>query len=410
MKRATLASAFRCATLVAVLALADVNARGQQAEWLYGIRSNNPPGGGAVERMDPTTAQVEAVWAFLMPITVTSVTSRTDRLLTTNLSTWPDSYVDFHPADASRVVWGSTGFNEWTGILSIERSPATGIVYLAGKWTLYSIDIATGLATTIGSFTGQSFPGDTIYSLAIDSSGVAYATGAPNLQSQNTLYRVDLSNANLTVIADVTVPGGHGEFKDLAFSSTGELWGCFWDIGWNPPTRGLYKIDLNNYSAVLVRQVAFYYLGLAFLPVTDESFYCSGKVNSLGCTPEISADGFPSPTASTGYSIRAADVRNQSMGALVCGISGRATTPFGGGTLCLVTPFRRTIPQSSSGSAPPASDCSGTWSLDFNTWMDQHTALPAGTVVQCQWLGRDGGFAPPNAWTLSNALEFVVRL
>jgi hypothetical protein len=32
----------------------------------------------------------------------------------------------------------------------------------------------------------------------------------------------------------------------------------------------------------------------------------------------------------------------------------------------------------------------------------------AGQQVDCQWMGRDGGFAPPDGVSLSNALEFVL--
>jgi hypothetical protein len=151
------------------------------------------------------------------------------------------------------------------------------------------------------------------------------------------------------------------------------------------------------------------YLGLAFLPKTTQVTYCSGKLNSAGCVPSITGTGFPSPSLSYGYTVSATDVRNQSVGTMAFGLNGPATIPFHGGTLCLAQPWRRTLVQSSGGNSAPFVDCSGAWQLDLNTWFSSTLLLPPSTVVQCQWIGRDPGFAAPLNWTLSNALEFVVR-
>ena len=91
------------------------------------------------------------------------------------------------------------------------------------------------------------------------------------------------------------------------------------------------------------------------------------------------------------------------------GAGGRAATPFAGGTTCVAPPRRTLAVQLSGGSAGPAVDCSGSWSLDFNAWMNSHVSLPAGIVVQCQWAGRDPGHPAPDNWVLSDALELTLR-
>lgn len=63
-----------------------------------------------------------------------------------------------------------------------------------------------------------------------------------------------------------------------------------------------------------------------------------------------------------------------------------AATPFGGGTLCVQTPWQRTGP-SSGGPAPAMTDCSGVWSRDFrNAWAWANTTLPPGLDVYAQRL------------------------
>jgi len=146
------------------------------------------------------------------------------------------------------------------------------------------------------------------------------------------------------------------------------------------------------------------------------STYCSAKLNSLGCTPAIGAVGIPSASASSGFEVRAFDVRNQSAGVLLYGNTGRLAQPFSGGTLCLRTPFRRAPAVNAGGNAMPAADCSGVFSIDLNSFargLLGGTPAPflsiPGSVVNCQWWGRDIGYPAPNNTTLTDALEFTIQ-
>jgi glucose/arabinose dehydrogenase len=143
--------------------------------------------------------------------------------------------------------------------------------------------------------------------------------------------------------------------------------------------------------------------------------YCSGKFNSLGCLPTIASTGMPSASQGVGFVVTCSDVRNQKPGLLFYSVNGQASTPFQGGTLCVNPPVKRTPATNSGGSALPANDCTGIYSIDMNLFAVGGlggTPLPAllvhGTVVDCQWWGRDPGFPAPNNTTLSNGLEYQV--
>ncbi|HTF91083.1 MAG TPA: hypothetical protein VK843_21895 [Planctomycetota bacterium] len=143
--------------------------------------------------------------------------------------------------------------------------------------------------------------------------------------------------------------------------------------------------------------------------------YCTAKVNSIGCTPAISATGTPSATAGSGFLVKGANVRNQKPGLLLYTNGGRAAVPFQGGFRCVNVPIKRSVALNSGGSALPTSDCSGVYSIDMNTFaVGGLGGLPAaylttaGTMVHSQFWGRDPGFAAPNNSTLSDGLEYVV--
>jgi len=142
--------------------------------------------------------------------------------------------------------------------------------------------------------------------------------------------------------------------------------------------------------------------------------YCTAKVNSLGCTPAIAGSGSPSATATSGFLVSAANMRNNKSGLLFYGVSGRAAIPYQAGTLCVQVPIKRT-PGQFSGGSPSGSDCSGVFALDMNSFgrgLSGGTPLPAlsvpGTLVNTQWWGRDPGFVPPDNTTLSDGLEYVI--
>jgi hypothetical protein len=198
-----------------------------------------------------------------------------------------------------------------------------------------------------------------------------------------------------------------GHFWDLAFDSQGELWASF--QGSNSQDTGLYKIDLSTYSASPMVMVPPHmaFPGIAFGPATSQTTYCTAKTNSLGCVPAISGKGLASATATFGYTVSAANVRNNTHGVLLYGLTGRNAMPFQGGLLCVNSP-KRTRVVYSDGNAPPVRDCTGVWSFDLNKHLYRHPGPGPGSQVWCQWYGRDGLLPPPNGVSLSDALELTL--
>jgi len=143
--------------------------------------------------------------------------------------------------------------------------------------------------------------------------------------------------------------------------------------------------------------------------------YCTGKTNSLGCVPWMATYGCSSATQDSGFYVFGGNVRNNKQGLLFYGVSGQSATPFQGGTMCVAAPKKRTPIRDSGGNPLPANDCTGLWVIDMNAFAAGQgggNPLPAllatGTIVDCQWWGRDPG--APFQTALSNALEYLVGL
>ena len=176
-----------------------------------------------------------------------------------------------------------------------------------------------------------------------------------------------------------------------------------WDVGSGAAIRGL-RLDTATATG------GHFELEDLVLEFADgfASSYCTAKLNSLGCTPLISAAGSASVSAGSGFVIAATGVRNQNPGTLFYGVSGPAALAFRGGFLCLAAPRVRTPLQGSGGSAV-GSDCSGSYAFDFNAWIAAGVdpALVVGVQVDAQYWSRDPGYAPPLNVGLTAALEFA---
>jgi hypothetical protein len=138
--------------------------------------------------------------------------------------------------------------------------------------------------------------------------------------------------------------------------------------------------------------------------------YCTAGTTTNGCTPTISANGWPSIAQTSGFTIEVADVEGQKQGLLFYGVSGAHDASWGAGStsyLCVKSPTQRMPTQSSGGSA---GQCDGALATDWLDYLATHpTALgqpfSAGASVWCQAWFRD----PPSPKTtnLSNGLLFT---
>lgn len=336
----------------------------------------------------------------------TQLTYDGERLLTLRRLSqpFPVEVVAVHPADARSMLRGETGF-VWN-VAGIDTDPTTGVVYAVWIDQLYRITPASGVATHQALVAGL-LPGDCLCALAIDSAGRAFGVG--NRQGGPSIYDLDLTSGIASFRGLIQVPAFGLRVTDMSFDSQDSLWAFLFGTSSNAE-QGLYQIDIGQLtSSKAVALPTTNYSGIAFVPTGPKAVYCTPKVNSLGCSPSISADGLASVTGTAGFRIECSNVRNNTAGFLLWSTRGPQAVPFFGGTLCVAPRLRRTPLVPSGGSAHPVRDCTGNWEIDFNSLLfSKQIAFMAGKQINCQWMGRDGGFAPPNGIALSDALEFTL--
>ncbi len=180
---------------------------------------------------------------------------------------------------------------------------------------------------------------------------------------------VSLSPDGRFVVATSTSP-------DLAFDAQGML-------------QGVFVVDLEAPAIAATQR------------------YCTGKLNSAGCTPSISLSGQPSAAGPGSGWLTGSELVNSASGQLIWSLA-PASVPFRGGTLCLAAPRIRTGPMPSGGSAQPALDCTGSYSFHFSSFYMAQRGLSAGLTIYAQYYQRDRGLAAPNDIGLTDAVSFEI--
>ncbi|MCY3002653.1 MAG: integrin alpha [Planctomycetota bacterium] len=144
----------------------------------------------------------------------------------------------------------------------------------------------------------------------------------------------------------------------------------------------------------------------ALFPVLATT-YCTGKVNSAGCTPSLTSTGSASVSSPSPCTVTCANLLNQKSGLFVYSHTPKAT-PFQGGVLCVGSPTRRTSSTNSGGSSS-GTDCTGSIAFDVNARIQSglDPTLVVGAEMFCQCWARDP--ASPSQTSLSNGVRFVLN-
>jgi len=142
------------------------------------------------------------------------------------------------------AVVGETGFN-WN-FRCVSVHPQTDVLYASRDNELFTIDKATGAATSIAPITGPTL--DQLTAFAIDPTGTAYGTDI----GDTGLFEIDLATGQATHLGNL---GESNWFHDLAFDADGTLYG-------SRLQGGTFVIDIDTVSLEL--QFGTSYVGLVF--------------------------------------------------------------------------------------------------------------------------------------------------
>ena len=376
LRRAGRSDCWQLLLMATMAPLLSSIAHSQQSEALFAVDSPNQLGLRLLELDSQSGAVVRTipyVDSFVGERALTYAQDRVVILGRFGIGT-ADRLIRAHPADglAQHLQHVSS---PWS-VHAIDYDGQTGIIrgicfqQPVGGWYGCQLSPATGAATIGAQIT--SING--ITALAINAAGEAFITAAPGA----TLYRLDMTTGSATLLGSLGVPTSVA--WDLAFDSSDRLWASLDDVVTGADT-GLYTVDPVTYQATKVISVIDEYYGITFGPKTLATSFCSAKSSSLGCAPRLSGDGFASPAASLGFTVTASDLNNNRVGMMLYTTSGRASIPFQGALLCVQPPVLRSPAGTTGGNPLPTLDCSGTWSIDYNSMIrPRSTRIPPRTL------------------------------
>ncbi len=263
---------------------------------------------------------------------------------------------------------------------------------------LRDLQLGTTSRLSVDALGNQGNASSDFPSITPDGRFVAFFSTATNLVAGHPgfggdQYRLDRQTGALAAVSVSTL----GDFPP------GPSWGTFTFMS----DDGDVLAFSGTYAGIVPTQIysnsaAFVHDFTVFAPVTT---YCTAKINSLGCRPEISSAGVPRFSGVDAFFLVADDLLPNKFGVFFWSQVPNAA-PFGGGTLCVKPPLIRTNVQSSGVSG--AANCSGTYSFQFRqSYMQAHGLAPGDTIYGQFW-SRDPGFAPPNNIGLTDAVRFGV--
>ncbi len=156
-----------------------------------------------------------------------------------------------------------------------------------------------------------------------------------------------------------------------------------------------------------------YWDDLAITPHTPlPTTYCTAGTSVLGCSPTITSVGFPSASASSGFTLMSSFVDSNQTGLFFYGVTNTSFVPVQWGTtgtsfFCVKAPVWRMGPTNSGGTG----GCTGSFAQDWNAYMAANPGVLgnpriAGSSFDAQLWMRD----PPSQKTtiLSDGLRFVL--
>jgi len=295
-------------------------------------------------------------------------------------SSYPiDTVLDLEETATAAVLTLPSSANLYFGVRTIDNAGNVSSVRYTGPYSMDNVPPAwtgtllssthvpgvlscsTSLAVQFTSGATDDASGVAGYIAVVDSSPFTVPTGAVNLPSGVTGYTANIgssTSARYLHVRPRDVAGNYG------------------------PAKHFGPILANSGSVIS---------------------YCTAKLNSLGCSPQI--DGLNPPSKSAGsFQVTCTNVINQRIGLLFWGFDA-AATPFQGGTLCVQPPTLRT-PSLSSGGPTSGTSCSGQYSFTWTTSYLNLNSINVGDTIHCQWWMRDP--ASPSTTGLSNALKFTV--